>query len=557
MTPQQTGVVYLVGAGPGDPGLLTLRGAECLARADVVVYDRLAHPDHLRHVRPDAERVYVGKQSAHHAMRQEEINRLIVERAVRGQVVCRLKGGDPFVFGRGGEEAEACLEAGVRFEVVPGVTSAIAAPAYAGIPITHRDMASSFAVITGHERDGAGEAGNRPAGPAEGRRDWARIAWAADTLVFLMGVERLGEITSRLMEHGRKPETPVALVRWGTWPQQEALVTTLGEAAEEVLRRGFKAPAVTIVGDVVRLRERLRWFDTRPLFGRRVLVTRAREQASALSDLLREAGAEPVEFPVIRIQPPSDHSALDDALRRQSEVSIENGKLKIENPYSWIVFTSANAVRAARERLTALGLDSRAFAGGRIAAIGPATADALAEMGLRADFVPSRFVAESVVEEWPDREMVGKRVLLPRAAEARELLPDALREMRAEVDVVTAYETVLDGSAADKVRARLRDGEIDAITFTSSSTAQNFVESVGSEFARGLSGKVLVAAIGPITADTARDLGLPPDVMADEHTIPGLVQALVAHFQGTRASNRRGDPVWSPAPDSHIAVEPL
>jgi len=524
------GTVYLVGAGPGDPGLLTLRGAECLRRADVIVYDRLAHPDLLKHARPDAERIYVGKQAGAHTRTQEEINALLVERAQAGQIVCRLKGGDPYVFGRGGEEAQACRAAGVPFEVVPGVTSAIAAPAYAGIPVTHRDAASSFAVITGHGRDDAGESGTRAAGTAEGRRDWAKIAHAADTLVFLMGVESIGEIAARLMEHGRDPETPVALVRWGTWPRQETLVSALGRVVEDVKRAGFKAPAVTVVGEVVRLRETLRWFDTKPLFGKRVLVTRAREQASALSDLLREYGAEPVEFPVIRIAPIETFpSPLDAALQNLGE-SIQNPKSRIQNPYDWIVFTSANAVHVVRDRMAVWELDARIFAGSQIAAIGPATADALREMGLRADFMPSQFVAEAVLAEWPDRDMAGKRVLLPRAKEARELLPEKLREKGAMVDVIPVYETVIDAAAADAIRAELANGTIHAVTFTSSSTARNFVESLGAENIPALLANVVIASIGPITTRAARELGIPPDVEAKEHTIPGLAQALVDRF---------------------------
>ncbi len=508
------GRVYLVGAGPGDPGLITMRGVECLRRADVIVYDRLAHPDLLKHTRSDAERVYVGKSSAQHTMRQEEINAVIVARAMEGKTVCRLKGGDPFVFGRGGEEAEECRRAGVPFEVVPGVTSAIAAPAYAGIPVTHRDAASSFAVITGHERDERGEAGTREAGSAEGRRKWAGIANAADTLVFLMGVENIGEISARLMENGRAPETPVALVRWGTWPRQQTLVSSLGSVVQDVKRAGFTAPAVTVVGEVVRLRETLRWFDTRPLFGKRVVVTRAREQASALSDLLREYGGEPVEFPVIRIAPMADYSDLDRAL---SELTA----------YTWVVFTSANAVSAVAERLQAAGRDTRSFANCRIAAIGPATAERLREIGIQPDFVPSRFVAEAVAEEWPDRNLAGKSVLIPRAKEAREFLPDRLREMGATVDVVAAYETVRDAEAADEIRDQLQNGEIHAVTFTSSSTVKNFVESIGAEHIPSILKGVLIACIGPITADTARETGIEPDIVSEEFTVPGLVEALV------------------------------
>jgi uroporphyrinogen III methyltransferase/synthase len=507
------GTVYLVGAGPGDPGLLTLRGAECIRRADVVVHDRLAHPDLLRHARREAERIYVGKESARHTRTQEEINTLLVEHALAGKTVCRLKGGDPYVFGRGGEEAEFCRAHGVPFEVVPGVTSAIAAPAYAGIPVTHRDAASSFAVITGHERDDRRESGERAGGAAEQRRNWAHIANAADTLLFLMGVENLPEITQQLMAHGRDAETPVALVRWGTWPKQETLVSTLGRVVEEVRAAGFKAPAVTVVGEVVRLRETLRWFDDRPLWGRRVLVTRAREQASALSDLLREKGAEPVEFPVIRIVTNDDHAELDGALASLAS-------------YDWVIFTSANGVKAVRERLDAAGRDARAFGSAKVAAIGPATADALREMGIRADFVPSQFVAESVVEEWPDRDMAGKRALLPRAREARELLPDRLREMGAAVDVVTAYVTERDASSSEEIRQRLLDGDIHFVTFTSSSTVRNFVEAVGAENLEAILQHTRVVSIGPITSETARELGVRVDAEAPEHTIPGLVTAL-------------------------------
>jgi uroporphyrinogen III methyltransferase/synthase len=507
-TQSPPGTVYLVGAGPGDPGLLTLRGAECLRRADVIVYDRLAHPSLLDHARPDAERVYVGKESSRHTMRQEEINTLIVERALAGKTVCRLKGGDPFVFGRGGEEAEACRAAGVPFEVVPGVTSAIAAPAYAGIPVTHREAASSFAVVTGHED---------PTKP-ESRIRWEHLAHGTDTLVFLMGVENLPKIAGQLMRAGRAPETPVALIRWGTWPRQETLVSTLGAVVEDVERAGFKAPAVTVVGEVVRLRETLRWFDTKPLFGRRALVTRAREQASALSDLLREYGAEPVEFPVIRIAPPPDYAELDSALHRLPE-------------YGWVVFTSANAVRAVRDRLQALGMDIRAFGEAKVAAIGPTTAGTLEEIGLKADFLPTQFVTEAVIEQWPEPDMAGVRVLLPRAKEAREILPDKLRELWAEVDVVTAYETVRDATAADRLREELLNGEIQVVTFTSSSTVKNFVESLGAEHVPQALAGITVASIGPITSQTARELGIAPTVEAKEHTIPGLVQALEEHFR--------------------------
>lgn len=521
----KSGTVYLIGAGPGDPGLLTVRGLELLRQADVVVYDRLAHPALLRHARSDAERVYVGKASAHHAMKQPDINALLIDRAKQGKSVARLKGGDPFVFGRGGEEAEECRAAGIPFEIIPGVTSAIAAPAYAGIPVTHRDAASSFAVVTGHERDDSRESGARAPGQAEQRRDWSKLAHAADTLIFLMGVEALPEIAARLQENGRSGDTPVALVQWGTWTKQRVVSGTLATIVDEVKRVGLTPPAVCVVGEVVRLRESLRWFDdpdARPLFGKRIVVTRAREQASALCDLLLAKGAEPVEFPVIKIASLPDSSALDDALSRLSS-------------YSWIVLTSANAVPALAERLSALNQDGRGFAGTKIAAIGPATAEALRQhLGLRADFVPSEAVAEAVLAEWPDDEMDGKRVLLPRALEAREILPEKLREKGAIVDVIPVYETILDADEAENLRTQLRNGEIDAVTFTSSSTVRNFaIALTGGEKNEltSLLQDVLIAAIGPVTADTAREFGLNPQIVAEEHTILGLVAALEQHYQ--------------------------
>ena len=409
------GLVSLIGAGPGDPGLLTVRGRERLQTADVVVYDRLAHPSLLGYARPDAELVYVGKASAQHAMKQGDINALLIDRAKQGKSVARLKGGDPFVFGRGGEEAEECRAVGVPFEIVPGVTSAIAAPAYAGIPVTHRDMASSFAIVTGHERDDSRESGTRLPGEAEQRRNWANIARAGDTLIFLMGVEALPDIAARLQENGRDPQTPVALVQWGTWTRQQVVTGTLATIVDEVKRAGLTPPAVCVVGEVVKLREKLRWFDdpqTHPLFGKKIVVTRAREQASALSDLLRARGAEPLEFPAIEIARLDDYAELDNALARL-------------DTYRWMIVTSTNTVPVLAERLNALGHDARAFHATRIAAIGPATRDALHQrLGLRADYIPTEAVAEAILAEWPDADVTGQRILLPRALEAREILPE-------------------------------------------------------------------------------------------------------------------------------------
>ena len=513
MTP---GTVYLIGAGPGDPKLITVGGAEALRLADVVVYDRLAHPRLLDWARADAERVYVGKQADKHAMKQEDINALLAERAKEGKAVARLKGGDPFVFGRGGEEAEFLRERDVPFVVIPGVTSAIAAPAYAGIPVTHRDAASSFAVITGHERDDARESGTRTAGQAEGRRRWDKIAHAADTLVFLMGVENLEEIAGQLQANGRSPETPVALVRWGTWAgQQETLVGTLGDIVEKVRAAGFKAPAVTVVGEVVRLRERLRWFDVGPLAGKRVVVTRAREQASEFAEKLRTRGAEPVEFPLIRIVPPAEgYAALDDALIRAGT-------------YDWVCFASAPAVHAFCDRLMHAGKDARALATARIAAVGPATSAALAARGLIADFQPQAMTGAGLGAELPG-EVGENNILVPRAKEGDEGLIEALTARGAVVDAATAYENVLDGAGADEVRQRLLSGTIDAVTFTSSSTVKNFVAALDGA---ALPASVTVACIGPSTAKTAREmLGREPEVVASEHTMEGLTAALEGFY---------------------------
>ena len=499
------GFVSLIGAGPGDPGLLTLRGAEALAAADVVIYDYLANPALLAHAQPEAARIYVGKKAGCHTLSQDEINALLVKRALAGQQVARLKGGDPFVFGRGGEEALALAQAGVPFEVIPGVTSAVAAPAYAGIPVTHRGLASSFAVITGHEDPTKGESAI----------DWARLATGVDTLVFLMGVGNLPRIVEQLVAHGRPPETPVALVRWGTTPSQQTVGGTLADIVERVKAAGLRPPAVTIVGPVAALRETLHWFESRPLFGQRVLVTRTREQASALSARLRALGAEAIELPTIRIVPPEDWRPLDEAVALVSR-------------YDWIVFTSASGVRFFWERLAGAGMDARALSGVRLAAIGPATAGALAAHGLRADYVPSEYVAEAIAAGMGDVQ--GQRVLLPRADIARPALANLLRQGRAEVVEVTAYRTLkptVDTGKLDELLA-----QVTVATFTSSSTVRNLAamaQDANLDLQR-LLGKAAIACIGPITAQTARELSLPVHVMAEEYTIDGLVEALICYF---------------------------
>ncbi len=508
MTP---GKVYLVGAGPGDPGLITVKGQACIAAADVIVYDYLAAPAHLKCASPEAELIYVGKQGGDHTLSQDGINALLVEKARAGAIVTRLKGGDPFIFGRGGEEAEALIDAGIPFEIVPGVTSAIAAPAYAGIPLTHRRFTSSVAFVTGHEDPEKTSSGI----------DWAALAQGIGTLVFLMGVRNLPRIVERLVENGKPPRTPAAVVRWGTTPRQVTVSGTLETIVEKVRRANLKAPAVIVVGDVVSLRDKMAWFEDRPLLGRTIVVTRAREQASHLVDALAELGAECIECPTIAIAPAPDTAPMDSAIDRLGG-------------YDWIVFTSVNGVRFFFERLFARGLDTRALASVGTAAIGPATARAMRGYGLGCDILPENYLAESVVEAFGGRDMAGKRVLLPRAQEARPVLPVELARMGARVDEVAAYCTRLDTSGRETVLQRLAQGGVDLVTFTSSSTARNFKAMLPEADAGSLMARTAVAAIGPITADTAAGLGFDVRVVADVYTIPGLVEAIRRHFDRNR-----------------------
>lgn len=488
---RSTGTVYLVGAGPGDPGLITRAGAEALAKADVVVYDRLASPALLGLTRDGAELVYVGKASSRHTYTQEQINGLLADRALQGHTVCRLKGGDPFVFGRGGEEAAYLRERGVPFVVVPGISSSIGGPAYAGIPVTDRSCASSFAVITGHED---------PAKP-ESALDWQGIANGADTLVFLMGLANLPTISAQLIAHGRSAATPAAAIQEATTPRQKVVTGTLADIAEKVSLAKLESPVITVVGQVVGLRDKLAWFDNRPLFGKRILVTRAREQASELCRLLADAGAEPIEAPAIRIEklPPAD-----DLLTRLQKAD-------------WIVFTSANGLPALLEQISTLGADIRALGKAKIAAIGPATAESIRSRGLRVDFVPGRFVAESAAEEFPSPE--GKHILIARALEARDVLPDELEKRGAAVDVAAVYRTLAEDDGLPDLSG------IDAITFASSSTVRSFRQ----KYPGDIKGPV-IACIGPVTAQTAREMGLSVDVEPEEFTIPALVEALIRHF---------------------------
>jgi len=504
------GKVWLVGAGPGDPGLMTVAGVAALAEAEVVVYDRLVSAKLLELAPSSAERIFVGKEAGAHALGQEEINALLVEKARQGKRVVRLKGGDPYVFGRGGEEAEALAAAGVPFEVVPGVTSAVAVPAYAGIPITHRGLASSFAVITGHEDPSKGETAI----------DWSKLATGVDTLVFLMGAATLPQIVEKLVEHGRPPTTPVAVIRWGTTPAQEVVTGTLADIVRRVKEARLEPPAVTVVGEVVRLRETLRWFDSpqaKPLFGKRVLVTRTRQQASALSRLLSQQGAEPIELPALELVPRDDPRRLERAIS-----ALARGR------YRWVVFTSANGVDIFFRRLREARRDARAFAEARVCAIGPGTAAALAAHGLRADLVPEEFVAESVVEALARRKVAKNRILLPRAEGARRELVRGLRALGARVDELPLYVAAPPGAPEPEALRRLRAGEVDVVTFASSSAVRNLLKLLEGDTAP-LKGP-LIACIGPVTARTAREAGLEVDVEAKEHTIPGLVRALQDHY---------------------------
>jgi uroporphyrinogen III methyltransferase / synthase len=497
----RAGVVYLVGAGPGDPGLMTARSLELISGADTIFYDRLIPPGALSGARADAELVYVGKQPGVPSVPQEEIGERLVETARTGRSVVRLKGGDPFVFGRGGEEGEALREAGVEFEVVPGVTAGVAATAYAGIPVTHRDDASAVAFVTGHE-DPEKE---------ESALDWEALARFPGTLVFYMGVKRLGENAAALIEAGRDAEEPAAAIERGTWPGQRTVEATLGTIAEAVAREQVKAPALIVVGEVAKRREQLAWLERRPLHGRRVVVTRARAQASGLAATLRDLGAEVVELPAIRIEPRID----------SEEVQKVAGALGV---YELVCLTSPNGVRLLFEAMENAGLDARALAGVTVAAIGPGTARALAERGVLADVVPERFVAEGLIEALEDEEVAGARVLVARAAEARDVLPDALRERGAEVDVVALYETVREDPDPAEIEAAQ---SADYVTFTSSSTVTNLLAALGDRFPSA----ARIVSIGPITSETVCAAGLEVHVEAERHDVDGLLAALLADAQ--------------------------
>ena len=509
------GIVYLVGAGPGDPGLITLRGAELLKSADVVIYDYLSNPQLLIHC-PQAQAIYVGKQAARHSMTQEQINQLLIESAQSGKRVVRLKGGDPFVFGRGGEECEALSAAGVQFEVVPGITAAIAAPAYAAIPVTHRDLNSSFTFITGHEKEEPyreTESRSREPGAASDL-DWQALA-KLPCLAFYMGVKSLPRICAKLIEHGMDPEMPAATIRWGTTPRQKTVVGTLSDLATRVAEAGLAPPAMTIIGRVVTLRDSMNWFETRPLFGQTIIVARTRQQAGDLSARLIELGANVIEAPTIELHAPSDQTIADSALKSMSG-------------FDWVIFTSQNGVQFTRKRLQELGLDSRAFGSSRIAAIGDATANAIRdELFLRVDLCPVSFVAEALADAFVERDAIhGRRFLLLRADIARPILRQRLDAGGAlEVRDVPVYETRPVASLPQPLLDALAAGEVTWATFTSSSTARNFVSLLGENYRAALK-QIKIASIGPVTTQTLRELDLPPTIQAADFNIEGLVQAL-------------------------------
>ena len=501
----KTGNVYLVGAGPGDPGLITLKGIQCLELADVVVFDRLIDKRLLGHAPADAEFIDVGKVRGKWRIRQQDINALLVTKAKEGNSVVRLKGGDPFVFGRGGEEAEVLESEGVPFEVVPGITSAIAAPAYAGIPLTHRNFASSITIVTGSEDPQKGES----------TVDWGKLSRDDGTLVVLMGWEHLPGIAQELMQKGRPSDTPVALVRWGTEPYQQTVTGTLSNIVDRGIKAGISPPVVVVIGAVVGLRDTLRWFDKRPLFGKRVLVTRTRPQAGTLSSLLSQRGAEAIEAPTIEIRPVDDYTALDNALNQLSA-------------YEWAIFTSANAIDIVFDRLERVGGDARVFSDVLVGAIGPATATALKGRGIIADFVPESFVSEAMVEGLRGRIKNGDKVLLPRADIALETLTQGLAGLGAAVDEIAVYRTVIPRDSSVRVKEVLEKG-VDVATFTSASTVRNLAHLLDDELDR-LSG-VIVACIGPITAAAARELGLKVDIVGKEFTINRLVDAIESYFK--------------------------
>jgi uroporphyrinogen III methyltransferase/synthase len=507
------GKVYIIGAGPGDAGLITIKAVDCLRLADVVVYDNLVNEDLLKYAPVHARLIYAGKKGGDHTLSQDKINDLLAKEALDGNTVARLKGGDPFIFGRGGEEAEVLVAEGVPFEVIPGVTSAIAVPAYAGIPLTHRGLTSTVAFITGHE---------------DPTKDKSDIDWRAlagiGTLVFLMGVKNIAQIVESLTVHGKSPATPAALIRQGTTPQQEIIAGTLGTIVELAQARKFSPPAILVVGKVVDLHNTLQWFDSKPLFGKGIVITRPERQADDLANLLISEGAYPIHFPTIKIVPPKDWHKLDAAMEALTS-------------YDWLIFTSANGVQFFFERLREKNKDIRDLKGIKICCIGPATARQIEDRGIKVDLVPEQFIAEGILQSFAAMDLKGRKILIPRAAKARDVLPEGLKKLGAIVDVVSAYQTVNSGKKKDELATMIYDNKVDVITFTSSSTVTNFVEIMGRDFT--LPAHIDVACIGPVTEAAAKKAGFKIDIQQEEYTMEGLVQSLINHVKNK--SSRTGE----------------
>ncbi|WP_195941059.1 uroporphyrinogen-III C-methyltransferase [Romboutsia sp. 1001713B170131_170501_G6] len=497
------GKVYLVGAGPGDYKLLTLKGLECVQKADVIVYDRLANENYLKEAKPNCEFIYVGKVSSNHTLPQEDINRVIADKAKEGKIVTRLKGGDPYVFGRGGEEGELLKEEGIEFEVVPGITSAIGGLCYAGIPITHRDYASSFHVITGHLREDDKE---------NPEINWNALANTNGTLVFLMGVANLQKISSNLIKEGKSKDTPVALISWATRYNQRVVTSTLENVYETAIKEGVKPPTLIVVGEVVGLRDKLNFFENKPLFSKRVIVTRSRTQSSSLVEKISDLGGNPIEIPTIKID------------KIENNIELENEINNIKD-YTYLVLTSKNGVDIFFDKLDEMGLDSRALANLKVCAIGSATAKEIKNRGIKADIVPEKFVAEYLFEELKTILKSTDKVLIPRAKNARDYLVDKIGEI-CEVKEVHTYETVVDSTRKDEVLELLNQNNADYITFASSSTVKNFVEIIGEENIDKLN-NIKVISIGPITTKTIKELGLSLYKEAEVATIDGMISTII------------------------------
>ncbi len=501
------GKVYLVGAGPGDAGLYTVKAKEVIKKADVVVYDYLANEVFFEWIKKECKIIYAGKKGGDHTLSQQEINKLLVELAGKYDVVVRLKGGDPYVFGRGGEEALFLVENNIEFEVVPGVSSGIAAPAYAGIPLTHRDISSSITFITGHEAEEK----------KESVLDWKSLARSASTLVFFMGVKNLPIITKNLINAGMDKNMPAALIRWGTTCRQRTLISTIENISKEAREANFKPPALLVVGEVVKLKEKLSWFEKRPLIGKNIIITRSRAQASELAKRVENLGGCAIIFPTIEIRELSDYSELFKELERL-------------NTYDWIIFTSVNGVDLFFKKLFEKGMDVRAISSLKICAIGPATKKRLEKYFLHPDMVPEKYVAEGIIKHFKKQDIKGKKILIPRAYEARQTLIEGLEELGAEVKVVPVYKTVIGGGNRDKIEKMIKDNKIHYITFTSSSTVKNFFSLISPEIIRKYGKGVKFACIGPITGKTLEDFGFNVDIMPSRYTISALVEEILRNL---------------------------